>query len=111
MKKAVVSNRIYLNCEEGSELDKALAKELTYEIDQQPVSEYPLIIRNMLRIGKGAASIPAGRLDLIPDDYEFVDKRVIANTHIPKPSFVPRQSQQDAIDLLTDNGLVEAPVG
>ena len=111
MKKAVVSNRIYLNCEQGSELDEKLVKELTYEIDQQPVSEYPLIIRNMSRIGEGAMSIPSGRLDLIPEDYEFVDKRCYASAYIPEPSFVPRPSQQEAIDLLNDNGLVEAPVG
>lgn len=109
--KAVISNRIYLNCDKDSKLDKDLCAELTYEISQEPVSPYPLVIKNLIRVSPTVVSIPSGRLDLIPDDYTIVDRRKYVDVEIPTPSFTPRESQQDAIDLLNCNGLVEAPVG
>ena len=110
MTKAVLSNRIYLNCDRGSELDKELVKNLTYEISQEPISPYPLIISNITRISDTVVSIPAGRLDYIPEDFTIVDKQVCPEVVIPEPGFVPRESQQQAIDTFDINGLVEAPV-
>ncbi len=111
MTKAILSNRIYLNCEVGSALEKKLVSALTYTIDQMPVSEYPLVIKNVTRVAPTVVSIPSGRVDLIPEGFEIVDKRCYVPALIPKPSFVPRDSQQEAIDLLDDNGLANAPVG
>ena len=109
--KAVLSNRIYINCQKGSELDKSLCKELTYEICRQPVSEYPLIIRNTTRVNDEIITIPSGRLDLIPEDYELIDRRVDNPVVIPKPTFIPRGNQQECIDYITANGLVNAKPG
>ncbi len=110
MTKAVLSNRIYLNCEAGSELDKDLSKKLTYEISQEPVSHFPLVIRNMIRISPTVVSIPSGCIGYIPEGYKIIDKRAMPFVDIPEPGFTPRDSQIDAIALFEDNGLVEAPV-
>ena len=111
MSKAVLSNRIYLNCEKGSELDLELMSALTYEISQEPISPYPLVIRNMIRISNTVVSIPSGRLDMIPEDYEIIDKRTKAEVVIPDPLFTPRENQQESIDFLSENGLLNAKVG
>jgi len=107
--KAVLSNRIYLNVTE--DYARYLLGKLTYEIDQQPISPYPLRIVNVERITDTAVSIPLGREDLIPKDYQIIDKRVFPEVVIPEPSFVPRESQQEAIDQIEGSGLVEAKVG
>ena len=71
--KAVVSNRIYL--EVTQEYKDFLDKELTYTIASYNPTDPPLVIKNMSRIRTDLVSIPIGRLDLIPNDYEVVDKR------------------------------------
>lgn len=111
MSKAILSNRIYLNCEVGSALEKKLVEALTYTIDQMPVSQYPLVIKNTIRVTPTVVSIPSGRVDLIPKDYEVVDKRCVVPVEIPQGNFTLRPSQQEAVDLLDDNGLANAPVG
>lgn len=110
MSKAVISDRIYLNCEPGSLLEARLLKNLVYEIYQQG-SDYPLVIKNAYRITPKVMSIPSGRIDLIPEDYIVTDKRTLPSVNLPEPKFTLRPSQQEAVDLLTDNGLVNAPVG
>lgn len=109
--KAVISNRIYLNCAVGSALEKHLVDKLTYSIDQMPVSEFPLIIRNCIRVTDHVVSIPSGRSDLIPKDYEIVDKRTYVKAKLPKLKATLRPSQEEAVDTLNDNGLANAPVG
>lgn len=109
MNKASISNRIYMNCDLGSDLDLKLCEELTYEISQEPVSEYPLILRNLTRISDKVISIPSGRLDLIPEDYVIIDKRVSVKANIPEPSFTLRASQQACVDMIRENGLINAP--
>ena len=110
-KKAVLSNRIYLNCVRGSELDKSIAKALMYEISQEPVSPFPLVINNCIRINDNTISIPSGADRYIPEGYEIIDKRALPKVVIPTPGFEPREGQQDAIDTFDNCGLVEAPVG
>jgi len=56
-------------------------------------------------------TIPAGRADLIPDEYAIIDKRAVVPINLPKPKFVPRKDQQDCIDQITHNGLVNAKPG
>lgn len=110
MSKAVISNRIYINCKRGSKLDKELSRKLMYEISQEPVSPYPLIINNMTRINDTVISIPSGATRYIPESYEIIDRTSFPKVRIPEPSFVPRESQQAAIDTFDGCGLVEAPV-
>lgn len=108
--KAVISNRIFLNCDKGSELERTLSKVLTYEISQMPVSHYPLIIRNMTRVTDKVVSIPAGCKRYIPEDYEIVDKSVDAPVEFPPLLATLRPSQQEAVDTIESTGLVNAPV-
>ena len=75
--KAILSNRIYLEC--TNEYQSYLDEELTYSIPPRRPTDPPIIIKNMGVIRSGLVSLPIGRMDLIPDDYEIKDKR----THIP----------------------------
>lgn len=109
--KAVISNRIYLNCTKGSNLERELMAKLTYSIDQMPVSEYPLIIHNCMRVTDTVVSIPSGRVDLIPSNYEIVDKRSYVKVALPPLKAELRPSQVDAVETLVDCGLANAPVG
>ena len=112
-KKAVLSNKIYLNCEVGSDLEHKLQSELTYEINQQPVSEYPLIVNHLSRISNTVVTFPAGRIDLIPEDYDIVDKRCYNDADIPEPKFTLRENQQEANDYFSDghSGLINCKPG
>lgn len=111
MAKAIITNRIYMHCEEGSELAAKLSKELTYKLSREPISPYPLVIRNLTRISRDKVSIPSGRVDLIPEDYEIVDRRVEVPLEIPEPSFTLRGNQQEAVDYIEESGIINAKVG
>jgi superfamily II DNA or RNA helicase len=111
MSKAVISNRIYLTCEEDSPLHKLLRDELVHSINQMPVSKYPLVINNITRVTDTIISIPSGRTDLIPAECTIIDKRSKPSVVIPKPSFDPREDQQKAIDFIETSGLVNAKPG
>lgn len=110
--KAVLSNRIYFNCSIGSDLEERLAKILTYEIDQRPISEYPRVIKNLVRVSDTVISIPSGREDLIPEGSTIIDKRVIVDADIPEPSFTLRENQQQALDFFDgQSGLLNCKPG
>ena len=83
--KAVLSNRIYL--EVTKEYKEHLNKELTYKIPSYNPMDPPQIIKNMQRIKEGLVSIPIGRTDLIPEDYEIVDKRISLPVELPDFKF------------------------
>lgn len=108
MKKAVISNRIYLNVEasELSFFDKAL----TYKIDSYRKDEPPKIIKNLRRVKNGIISIPSGREDLIPEGYEIVDKRVTVPVKFPEFKFTLRPSQQEVYDKINGNAVINASV-
>lgn len=53
-------------------------------------------------------SIPIGRIDLIPPDYEVVDKRIKVNTKFPNFKFELRPSQQDVYNEVDDNCIINA---
>ena len=83
--KAVISNRIYLQVEE--EYKNFLDKELTYTIPSYNPTDPPMVIKNMARVRTDLVSIPVGRTDLIPDDYEIVDKRECHPVDFPEFKF------------------------
>ena len=58
-------------------LQLEIDKELTYTIASHNPNDPPQVIKNMSIIRSGLISIPIGRMDLIPNDYEVVDKRLI----------------------------------
>jgi superfamily II DNA or RNA helicase len=106
LKKAVISNRIYLEIDPVlfPELDKAL----TYKIDSYKRDAAPTIIKNLRVIRPGLVSIPVGRTDLIPKGYEIKDKRVNIPVEFPEFKFTLRPSQQDVYDALDDNAVINA---
>ena len=104
--KAVISNRVYL--EVTDEYKDFLSKELTYTIPSYNPKDPPLVIKNMSRIKSGLVSIPVGRVDLIPKDYEVVDKREVIKADFPDFKFELRESQKAVYDDLNDNAIINA---
>ena len=104
--KAVISNRIYLTVTE--EYKDFLSKELTYTIPSYNPTDPPLVIKNMARIKTGLVSIPVGRTDLIPQDYEVVDKREVIKADFPEFKFDLRDSQKAVYNELNDNAIINA---
>ena len=104
--KAVISNRIYL--EVTDKYKEVLSKELTYTIPSYNPKDPPVVIKNMARIRSNLVSIPIGRTDLIPKDYEIVDKRIESPVEFPEFKFPLRQSQQDVFDDIEDNCIINA---
>ena len=87
--KAVISNRIYLD-NPGVEHTKHIIKSLTYKIHKDTGSKkFASVetIKNYKSLIKGILSIPQGRTDLIPQDYEIIDKRVLVPAPFPIPKF------------------------
>lgn len=104
--KAVISNRIYL--EVTREQKDEISKELTYVIKPQNPNDPPQVIKNMQRVRENLVTIPVGRTDLIPKDYEVVDKRLLVPVDFPEFKFELRQSQQEVYDALDDNCIINA---
>ncbi len=104
--KAVISNRIYL--EVTQEYKDFLDKELTYTIASYNPTDPPIVIKNMSRIRTDLVSIPVGRMDLIPNDYEIVDKRELSPVELPEFKFELRESQQAVYDAIEDNAIINA---
>lgn len=104
--KAVISNRIYLEC--TAEYREVLSNELTYVIPGRGPEDPPQVIKNMQRVRTDLVSIPVGRTDLIPKDYEIVDKRIHVPVDFPEFRFPLRDSQQLVFDELNDNCIINA---
>lgn len=104
--KAVLSNRIYL------EVDKSykshVEEQLTYTIPGYTETAPSLTIRNYSVVRPNILSIPIGRQDLIPDNYEIVDKRIKQDITFPPFKFDLRQSQQEVYDVIHDNAIINA---
>ena len=104
--KAVISNRIYL--EVTRDYKEFLSKELTYKIPSQNPKDPPFVIKNMARVRENLVTIPIGRTDLIPNDYEIVDKRITVPVDFPDFRFDLRESQQAVYNELDDNCIINA---
>ena len=104
--KAIISDRIYMPV-----TDEKLAlidKELTYSIPTYNPLDPPLIIKNMARIRPGLIPIPSGRTDLIPDNYEIVDKRTSILEDFPEFQFDLRPSQLEVYEDVKDSCIINA---
>ena len=114
MPKAIVSNRIYLDT--TPEIAQSLAKTLTYKIKRPPrpglthFTQFD-IIKNYKMLPRGIMSIPGGRIDLIPEDYEIVDKRVLHELPFPDPKLPLRPSQTAVYNSADDMCFINAMVG
>ena len=104
--KAVISHRIYMDC--TAELQDKIDKELTYAIPTHNPLDPPEMIKNMGIIRNGLISLPIGRTDLIPSNYEIVDRRINKPVDFPEFKFELRKSQQDVYDAIEDNAIINA---
>jgi superfamily II DNA or RNA helicase len=104
--KAVLSNRIFM--EVSNELQSKIDEELTYAIPPRNPLDPPFIIKNMGIVRKGLVTLPIGRTDLIPEDYEIVDKRVDSPIEGFDFKFQLRPSQQSVYDDVSDSCIVNA---
>jgi hypothetical protein len=114
--KAIISNKIYMTVDPL--MCKQLEKELTYKIPSYNDPDKFVIIKNLKIInyniagGKMLVAFPVGRLDLIPKNYEVVDKRALNPVeNFPEFGAILRPSQQDILDNVTDNCMINAKVG
>ena len=105
--KAVLSNRIYLDV--TPEIQDELDKELTYVVPpKNPRDLVPQVIKNMAVIRPGIVTIPIGRIDLIPPEYEIIDKRVLKPEVFPEFKYELRKSQQEVHNTVEDNCIINA---
>ena len=114
MTKAIISNRIYLKPKDQEHLE-FLVKSLTYRIETRSKTNPKIkdveIIKNYKVLPKGIITIPQGRLDLVPPDYEVVDKRVTNSVPFPLPKIELRESQKPVYDEVDDTCFINAKVG
>ncbi len=104
--KAVLSNRIYM--EVDSTLQSKIDEELTYAIPPRNPLDPPFIIKNMGVIRKGLVTLPIGRTDLIPEDYDIVDKRVRAPIDALPFGFELRPTQAAVYDEVDGSCIINA---
>jgi len=113
MPKAIISNRIYLDV--NPQLQYTLVKALTYKIKKNiPGATHFTqfeIIKNYRFVGKTVISIPVGRQDLIPSDYEIVDKRILNEHPFPNPKLDLREGQIEVFEQVDDTCFINALVG
>lgn len=114
MPKAIISNKIYLDT--TPEIKKELIGKLTYKIKNPPrpgLNHFNMftIIKNYKVLPRDILAIPAGRLDLIPKDYEIVDKRIDEEYPFPYPKLQPFDYQQVVLDQVNDMFFLNAKVG
>lgn len=120
MPKAVISNKIYLEKPSDDQLKK-IVKALTYSVVKETFQrmgsgklnpkkqiEY---IKNYSLLPGGIVTIPQGRVDLIPEEYAVVDKRVLAEVPFPNPSVPLRDSQLEVFNQVNDTCFINAKVG
>ena len=104
--KAVISDRIYL--EVLPHQQQKIDKELTYSVPSFKFGDPPLVIKNMATIRQGLVAIPVGRQDLIPNDHEVTDKRILKPEEFPEFNLQLRPSQQSVYDEIGDGGIINA---
>tara|TARA_B100000902_G_scaffold375355_1_gene405259 strand:- start:2612 stop:3892 length:1281 start_codon:yes stop_codon:yes gene_type:complete len=104
--KAVIKNRIQIM---GTpELFNKIEKELTYTLPPRMPQDPPMVFKTIRYIRSGLISIPVGRIDLIPDDYEVFDKRVSVEADFPEFKFDLRPSQKAVYDEIDDCAIINA---
>ena len=104
--KAVLSKRIYIEC--TNEYQEYLDNKLTYSIPPRRPTDPPIIIKNMGVVRAGLVTLPIGRTDLIPKDYEIVDKRIEVPIEPLDFKFELRDSQQSVYDEVEGSCIINA---
>lgn len=106
MTKAIITNRIFI--ETDLELEKELLKNLTYSIEAYRPELAPRVITNARVIKPGLMSIPSGRVDLIPEYFDIIDRRVEVPVEFPEFKFKLRESQQVVYDQINSDAFINA---
>ena len=106
MTKAIITNRIFI--ETDPELEKDILKNLTYSIEAYRPELPPRIITNARMIRPGLLSLPSGRVDLIPEYYDVIDKRLEVPADFPEFKFSLRDSQQAVYDQINSDAFINA---
>lgn len=114
MPKAVISNRIYLDV--TPEISKELQKALTYKIRKPPrpgMTHFSAfdIVKSYKVVTSKIMSIPIGRMELIPEGYEIVDKRIYNEMYFPPPKLALRPDQLVEYNEVDDMCLLNAEPG
>lgn len=113
MPKAVISNRIYLN--KPPEGFDSIVKALTYKIKGKTAGKgrpAPIeTIRQYKLLPRDIISIPIGRADLVPEDYEIIDKRVYMPVPFPNPRIPLREAQEPIVAAVEDSCILNALPG
>ncbi len=104
--KAVFSNRIQI--EGSADMLAVLEEELTYRLPPRMPQDPPIIIKTIRPLREGIVSIPMGREDLVPKNYDIIDKRVVRPVEFPEFAFDLRESQQAVYDRVIDNTIINA---
>lgn len=92
----------------GDELRSKIDKELTYKVPAPNPVDPPIVIKNMGIVNRNLVTLPIGRTDLIPDDYEIVDKRIKIPIEFPKFKYDLRDSQAEVYNDIEDNAIINA---
>lgn len=113
MPKAVITNRIYLDS--NPTLNREIASHLTYKIKKNipGVANFLNfdIVRTFKQVSSKVISVPVGRMDMIPEGYEIIDKRIFHDAPFPPTNFPLRNSQIDVFHKVDDNCFINAMVG
>lgn len=109
--KAVINNRIFLTIRDAKHR-KEVEDALTYQLEPEFFGALPKVIRTYKVVSPTILSIPSGRVDLIPDDYTIIDKRVVNPVKWPENTspITLRESQQFVYDNLDSSAIINAPV-
>lgn len=113
MAKAVISNRIYID-NPGEEVTKEIMKALTYKFKRNTgKTSFNMVdtVKNYKILQNGIVSMPQGRVDLIPEHYEVLDKRVVVPAPYPTPAYPLYPEQQLIFDQVQDTCFINALVG
>ena len=111
--KAIISNRIYMD-NPGNAATKFIANTLTYKLAKNTGSKkFNTVetIKNYKLFNGGMISVPQGRTDLIPEEYEIIDKRIYNNVPFPTPKFSLRPEQEEIYKQANDTCFINALVG
>lgn len=111
MAKAVISNRIYMDLPSNKQ---DLFDALTYKVIKPAGKvkyEQVEIIRNYRMVTPKIISIPQGRIDLIPADYEIIDKRIVEFADFPAPQRELFPAQAEIYEQVDDSCFINALVG
>jgi superfamily II DNA or RNA helicase len=113
MPKAVISDRIYMDSP-GAEHLKTIMKALTYKINKDTGSKkFSVVetIKNYKILERSIVSVPQGRIDLVPEGYQILDKRTKVSVPFPTPRHALRDDQQVIYNEVNDSCFINALPG